>query len=207
MGSFAGSSCIYFQSCEHAGVRAYIDRIIQGLPETSGQIAFDIVETPAPNPCIVVIECNPRAASGIHLFSGTSRLALALTRPVPPVSDQPPLSVATAKPGAHRQLAPGMLIWKRTPADHSAKTALKVYLRHMKRLVCSRDVIFSAHDLLPSLMQPFLLTSYYDICRERKMGLPTMFQYDLTWEPRGEELAGVRRMFEREEMHEGGEVS
>lgn len=46
---------------------------------------------------------------------------------------------------------------------------------------CTRDVG-------PSLMQPFLLTSYYKICQERRMRLPEMFQWDLTWEPVGEEM-------------------
>lgn len=90
-------------------------------------------------------------------------------------------------------------MWKRTKGDDSCKTALKEYVRHMKRLICSRDVVFSGRDLLPSLMQPFLLTSYYEICRERKMNLPTMFQWDMVWEPVGKELKDVRRMFEEPE--------
>ena len=53
----------------------------------------------------------------------------------------------------------------------------------MKRLVSSRDVVFSKTDPMPSLMQPFLLTSYYEICRERKLGIAEMFQWDLCWEP------------------------
>lgn len=90
-------------------------------------------------------------------------------------------------------------MWRRTKAAHDCKTVLKEYVLHMKRLMCSRDVIFSRRDLLPSLMQPFLLTSYYEICRERKMTLPKMFQWDMIWEPKGEELEGVRRMFEEDE--------
>ncbi|KAF8533903.1 hypothetical protein BDD12DRAFT_809796 [Trichophaea hybrida] len=60
----------------------------------------------------------------------------------------------------------------------------KAYLLYMKRLVGSKDVVFSGRDLLPSLMQPFLLTSYYEICRERGLSLPDMFQWDLVWEPK-----------------------
>lgn len=66
----------------------------------------------------------------------------------------------------------------------------------------SRDVVFTTRDLLPVLMQPFLLTSYYKICQERKMKLPEMFQWDLTWEPQGEELAWARRLIEEEDEKE-----
>lgn len=75
----------------------------------------------------------------------------------------------------------------------------KRYVEHMKRIMTSRDVVFTTHDILPSLMQPFLLTSYYQICRERKLALPEMFQWDLTWEPKGEELEMVRRLIEEED--------
>jgi hypothetical protein len=62
-----------------------------------------------------------------------------------------------------------------------SERGIKAYLGHMGRLMGSKDVVFSKSDLLPSLMQPFLLTSYYEICRERKLGLPEMFQWDLVW--------------------------
>jgi hypothetical protein len=216
---FTGSSCVYFQAVEHPRIHALVDQIAQALPDLSGQLAFDLIETDETPSRLVAIECNPRATSGIYLFSGTSSLVHAITfgisnpptyfNPLPPSSSPDPSSSASsplsakftavsAKPGARRQLAPGMLMWKRTKEDHNHKNPLKEYLLHMKRLMCSRDVIFSGRDLLPSLMQPFLLTSYYEICRERKMKLPKMFQWDLLWEPKGEELESVRRMFEDE---------
>lgn len=173
------ASCVYFQSIEHAGIRAYVERIADALPGVNGQIAFDFIET---DNRLVAIECNPRATSGIHLWSGTPDLAYSFTRSSP----------AVAKPGARRQLFPGMLMWSKKSAGPGE------YLRHMKRLMGTRDVMFSRRDLLPSLMQPFLLTSYYEICREREMKLPTMFQWDLMWEPRREQLENVRRLLARE---------
>jgi hypothetical protein len=88
-----------------------------------------------------------------------------------------------------------MLMWKRSHADNHYKAVAIEYLNHMKRLIFSRDVMWSWMDLTPSLMQPFLLTSYYEICREKNLKLPTMFQHDYVWEPRGEHLAQVRQMF------------
>jgi len=37
---------------------------------------------------------------------------------------------------------------------------------------------------MPSLMQPFLVTSYYEICREKKVKMAVMFQDDFIWTPR-----------------------
>lgn len=93
---------------------------------------------------------------------------------------------------------PGMLMWA-----HKGQ-GVRAWAGHMKRLVGSRDVLFSARDVGPSLMQPFLLTSYYKICQERGMRLPEMFQWDLCWEPVGESLVGVRRRLEGWEGWEGG---
>lgn len=177
------ASCVYFQSIEHAEIRAYVERIADALPGVNGQITFDFIET---DNQLVAIECNPRATSGIHLWSGTPDLAYSFTRSSP----------AVAKPGARRQLLPGMLMWSKKSVGPGE------YLRHMKRLMGTRDVMFSRKDLLPSLMQPFLLTSYYEICRQRKMKLPTMFQWDLMWDPGREQLENVRRLLAREEREE-----
>lgn len=193
-----GSSCVYFKAMDHPQIRAYIDKLVKALPSNvSGQLAFDFIETENPHR-LVAIECNPRATSGIHLYSGTPMLANALTCHCSS-SSTCSSDIAVAKPGARRQLAPGMLMWKRTKSDRNAKTALKQYLRHMMRLVSSKDVIFSVKDIMPSLMQPFLLTSYYEICREKHLKLPTMFQWDLTWEPKGDDLRAIRRKMEEAE--------
>ena len=69
---------------------------------------------------------------------------------------------------------------------------LHAYLAHQKRLLSTKDVVFTSSDLLPTLMQPFLLTSYYEICRERKMRLADMYQWDVAWEPEGAWLERVR---------------
>ena len=124
-----GASCVYFQSIEHAGIRAYVERIADALSGVNGQIAFDFIET---DNRLVAIECNPRAMSGIHLWSGAPDLAYSFTRS----------SLAVAR----RQLIPGMLMWSKKSAGPGE------YLRHMKRLMGTGDVTFSGRDFLPSLM-------------------------------------------------------
>ncbi|EAU81578.2 carbamoylphosphate synthase large subunit [Coprinopsis cinerea okayama7 len=193
-----GSSCVYFESIEKESIRDYMGKLAAGLPGVSGQIALDLIELD--DGSLVAIECNPRATSGIHLYSGTAKLALALTCRCPvdePASDNLPDHVAPP-PRAKRKVAPGMLMWKPFPSDQKTWAIVGEYAGHMKRLVASRDVIWSWRDLLPSLMQPFLLTSYYEICREKGLKLPTMFQYDLVWEPKGDHLRRVRELFTEE---------
>jgi len=193
-----GSSCVYFESVEHSGIFDYVKRVAAALPGVSGQLAFDFVETTATGETpsrLAAIECNPRATAGIHLWSGTADLALALTcrsSMTTPHRCSPGVHTM-ARPGKKRQVAPGMLMWKPIKGE-SHKLAIKEYLAHMKRLLGSRDVVFSIRDIMPTLMQPFLLTSYYEICREQNLKLPTMFQHDLVWEPRGDYLRQVRRL-------------
>ena len=217
-----GSSCTYFQSVNHPRIKAYVDRIASALADVPGlgyQLAFDFIETD-PDPCdggsrrLVAIECNPRATSGIHLFNGTTKLAEVFASTVNLGSEQQ--AAVVTPPAKARQLAPGMLMWKpptsklpRTPSDAAIGKRIKMtvargyanvkqYMSHMRRLMGSKDVMFSKRDLAPSLMQPFLLTSYYELCRERKMKLPEMFQWDLTWEPCGEQVLRARRVVEDE---------
>ncbi|RPA74034.1 hypothetical protein BJ508DRAFT_230966 [Ascobolus immersus RN42] len=241
-----GSSCVYFESIQHTGILHYHEKIAERLPKgiNSCQIALDFIETETTNEesnetgtttktitekRLYAIECNPRATSGIHLFSGTTLLAdiIAgdLTPPdpnnkkgfrTPPKktkkysSSSPPSDgtsydasitndIVIPRPGASRQVAPGMLMYSRKKSDHG----FKQYLSHMKRLMSSKDVIFSLHDIAPSLMQPFLLTSYYEICRERQLKLPEMFQWDVTWEPKGETLRKAYALFEEDEAQKG----
>jgi hypothetical protein len=197
--SSPGSSCVYFKSIEKPEITEYVDKLAAGLPGVSGQIALDLVESERDGQ-LVAIECNPRATSGVHLYSRTTRLALVLTSHVPIDKPwtEPPQDHVKSPIHVKRKLAPGMLMWKRSTsgADKHWKTTLREYVNHMKRLVATRDVIWSWKDLTPSLMQPFLLTSYYEICRQKKLKLPTMFQHDLVWEPKGEHLQQTRRMFE-----------
>jgi hypothetical protein len=119
---------------------------------------------------LLTIECNPRATSGIHLWSRSPLLANVLTSGIrspyaPQAIDhaQPsiPLKLLIAKPDSGRQVGSGMLMW-----EHKNAT-FRRYMEHMKRLILAHDVVFSWTDICPVLMQPFLLTSYYEICRER----------------------------------------
>ncbi|CAM6104959.1 unnamed protein product [Calypogeia fissa] len=180
-----GSSCVYFESTEHKGIQNYVEKIAEGHPGVTGQVAFDFIETKEGR--LVAIECNPRATSGIHLYSGHKDLARCITEPSVGVDGEVVIPRNGSPP---RKIAPGMLMVPR-----KSHATMHEYLLHLKRLVRSRDVTFAAYDPLPSLMQPFLVTSYYKICQEKGgINIPTMFQMDLVWEPVGEHLEKVRTM-------------
>ncbi|KUM04699.1 hypothetical protein KIF53_19520 [Chromobacterium subtsugae] len=73
---------VWFEPTDPAPIRAFIERF---GAETgySGQVGFDFIET-ADGACHV-LECNPRATSGVHLFSDQpQQLVAALLDDIPP---------------------------------------------------------------------------------------------------------------------------
>jgi hypothetical protein len=183
-----GNSCVYFECVEHGAIYHYVSKLASALGRSfTGQLGFDFIETDSR---LAVIDCNPRATSGIHLFSGKRSLAKVFT------SNQNSNQPNTARPGRARQVAPGMLMAPR----HTAST-WRQYFKHMFHLMTTKDVMFRWIDLFPTLMQPFLLTSYYEICREKGgLSISDMFQWDFIWEPkvmRGKnKLASADRMLD-----------
>ncbi|EME89448.1 uncharacterized protein MYCFIDRAFT_210094 [Pseudocercospora fijiensis CIRAD86] len=179
-----GSSSVFFQQKFHPPVYEYIQRFISSLPPFSGQIAFDFIET---RDGLFAIECNPRATSGLHLWSQTPYLARAITGTLPKEEIERPIRPPRKMLGreSHFQVAAGMLMWEHKNAS------FKVWLSHMRRLVFTRDVIWKFRDPMPTIAQPFLLTEYYHACRKQGVQLPELFQQQLIWEPKGEEMERV----------------
>lgn len=175
-----GSSCVYFEAYSHPGVRKYVKRLAAGLFPLHGQIGLDFIET---EDRLVVIDCNPRATSGIHLWTGTPFLAWAMAGRPGAVSIHPPY----AKPGRgiKTEVIPGMFMW-----DHR-KVTLGRYLEHFWRLITAHDVIWNWMDCMPSLASPLLMLYYYILCRRHGLALPELFQWDLIWEPTDEQLEQI----------------
>jgi len=169
-----GSSCVYFKAIEHAKVKYFMEQFARAYNIT-GQLAFDFIETPEK---LMVLECNPRATSGIHLFKKTPFLAEAFTNPAAPRRD--------AIEGTTRQLVPGMLMW-----EHSNVSG-KQRMQHTKRVLKTRDVTFGKNDPIPALMQPFLYITYIKQCRAKDLKLKELFQWDMIWDPTQEELKRAR---------------
>ena len=69
------SSSYYFDPVEHPAIRDAIAAFVAGIGYT-GQISFDWIE--AADGSAAVLECNPRATSGLHLFPFDAALPAAL---------------------------------------------------------------------------------------------------------------------------------
>ncbi|KAL4932553.1 uncharacterized protein BDV17DRAFT_254670 [Aspergillus undulatus] len=179
-----GSSSVYFQSCPHPKIKEYVERLGKHLYPFHGQIGLDFVET---TDRLVTIDCNPRATSGIHLWSGTPELAGAFTTMDKEFTEPPRGKLGTE---IRREVVPGMLMW-----EHKDAT-MRRYLKHMWRLVRARDIVWDWVDVMPSLASPVLLTYYYILCHRHELELPDLFQWHLIWEPTKESLEYVRKLDE-----------
>ncbi|THC94569.1 hypothetical protein EYZ11_005968 [Aspergillus tanneri] len=124
-----GSSCVYFQACNHPKIKEYVERLAAQLFPIHGQISLDFIET---EDRLVTIDCNPRASSGSHLWSGTPFLAMVLIGRGTESFIEPPRTLLGL--AFERQVIPGMLMW-----EHKNFT-LKRFLKHVWRLVKTRDV-------------------------------------------------------------------
>ncbi|OJJ35959.1 hypothetical protein ASPWEDRAFT_41183 [Aspergillus wentii DTO 134E9] len=181
-----GSSCVYFEACSHPGIREYVERLAACLFPLHGQIGLDFVET---EDRLVTIDCNPRATSGIHLWTGTPYLARAMVGRLGAGSINPPF--INPDRGVKTQVLPGMLMWEHRRVN------MKRYLKHLWRLIRARDVIWKWTDFMPSLASPFLLSYYYKLCWRHHLTLPELFQWDLIWEPTDELLEKVGTLRQR----------
>ena len=71
----AGSASFWFEACDVPAIRQFVDTLATTLDYT-GQIAFDWIQSDDGR--VSVLECNPRAVSGVHLFHEDDDLPAAL---------------------------------------------------------------------------------------------------------------------------------
>jgi predicted ATP-grasp superfamily ATP-dependent carboligase len=143
------ASAIQFTSHEHPSVRNWVEQFVAAT-RFHGQIAFDFIVDA--KDVAYAIECNPRATSGIHLFSDQPALAQAFFRSPP--------SPLSPTPGISRMLAVPMLLHafpKAIAAGHA--------LNCLREIAKSRDVVFRGSDpgpaflLLPSFLEFALIAA------------------------------------------------
>ncbi len=130
---------ISFRPLAHAGLRAWVADFV-AAERFTGQLAFDFIE--APDGTLYPLECNPRATSGVHLFTPEDGLDRAL------LGHDPPADPIEPRPAAAAVLALAMWLYAlpavRTPAQAGAWLA---------RMGGARDAIFRWDDPLPFLSQ------------------------------------------------------
>jgi len=132
----------------------------------TGQIAFDFIQTPDGR--VYVLECNPRATSGIHLLASHPRFVEAFMNP----------SMECITPSESRtyMLASAMLVYGLPTAIRKNKL-----LEWFKTFLKSKDVIFRFKDPLPFLLQVRSILSYLKLVREKGMSPLEASTFDIEW--------------------------
>ncbi|MBA2369428.1 MAG: ATP-grasp domain-containing protein [Candidatus Protochlamydia sp.] len=161
-----GKGCIVFTSVDHNRILAWVQRLVKSLNYT-GQIAFDLIEKS--NHKIYAIECNPRATSGAHLFLPKDRLDRAFLNTTS--------ALIRPKNGTKKQLAVAMMLfgWRKNAIENNSS------LKFLKTLTSVRDVVFSAGDLLPIVVQPAVFVGIWLRSVKAKQNLLAYFMYDYEW--------------------------
>ena len=137
-----------------------VERLGAALHYT-GQLALDLLET---DDGLYLLECNPRATSGVHLLP-PEQLIGGLTDATQPLY--------VAPPGRSAQLALPLLASVRTrPAAWSA--VLTALLR-------DGDVIVDRRDPLPALMQLRMALRMARQARQQHLSLTAATTYDIEW--------------------------
>ncbi|NBF00897.1 ATP-grasp domain-containing protein [Pseudomonas sp. Fl5BN2] len=155
-------SGIYFHSCAPAPIRAFLEQFGQATGYT-GQVGFDFIEDQHGR--FHVLECNPRATSGVHLFDD-QRLQL-----VAALSTEAGTALqATLEP---RMIALAMLLLA------APQRALSRAFWHDYRQ--ARDVIVQDGDRGPLTAQVLSLAEIIGRALTRRCGLLAASTADIEW--------------------------
>ncbi len=134
---YAGTVAVCFERVDvSASVHAWIRKFCEGI-NYSGFIAFDFIVDAQGKAW--AIECNPRPTSGVHFLE---REALGRAMLAPASADSISLKPVQRMQWAYSTLTEAYASILRPPE----------FLRRMKRLFSSRDVVWSLRDPLPFLL-------------------------------------------------------
>ena len=165
-------SCIYFQSVTHPGLLAWMQTFVTAQQFT-GQIAFDIIETP--DKVLYPLECNPRAISAIHLFTPQDNLPRAFL--VPPSVVEPSQNPLVPAPDSPAAITLAMLLYGLPSA--LATQRFRLWLQSFAQ---SKDVIFRANDPLPVLHVIVVLFQFVRMSLQQKQSLQRVSTQDIEWD-------------------------
>ncbi|WP_339224401.1 ATP-grasp domain-containing protein [Paenibacillus sp. FSL H8-0332] len=159
---------VYFESLEHPAALEWVQRFAAATG-FSGQIGFDFIEPE--NGTLYPIECNPRATSGIHLFSSEDGLTEAL-------------------------LNPGLLVQSGTIiVPRSARTAMLTLpmlgcglkpgtggLRSWRQaLLGAADVVYRKDDRRPAREQFRIVYAAWKTSRRHRISITEALTEDIEW--------------------------
>lgn len=159
------ASTIRFEPHRDPAVLRWVERFVAAESFT-GQIAFDFIVRP--DGTVMPLECNPRATSGVHLFSDQTALAQAFLEPHGDLLT-PELSSAS-------MLALPMLLYGLPRAFE--RDELRTF---MHDFAVSRDVVFRRDDPLPALAQGLAVFELIALSLKHKRGLLSASTADIEY--------------------------
>jgi hypothetical protein len=166
----SGSSSFYFDPIEVPLIREFVERFVRKIQYT-GQISFDWIE--CGDESFAVLECNPRAISGVHLFAPTDALPAAFAGTVS-------ASVEPSEAGA-RMVAAVMLTAGLVTAVRERRLAK--WWSDFKR---ARDVLTEPGDSRPLSGNAVDMVSHALRAGRRRCSLREATTWDIEWD--GESL-------------------
>jgi hypothetical protein len=166
------SSSYYFEEAQDPFIQGYVGALVDKIRFT-GQISFDWIRDPSGQ--VSVLECNPRAISGVHLFSDADAVPDAMRGSVG--------NVLVPTFGTPRMLAPVMLAAGLPLALRTGK--LGRWLNDWRR---AKDVLSVAGDRMPLLGAARDMASFAAIAARARSSMREASTRDIEWD--GEDLAG-----------------
>lgn len=156
-------SAISFRHEEKPSVYRWVKRLVKRYSYT-GQIAFDFIESVGDGKDYP-LECNPRATSGIHLFTDQSL--------VEAMADRNPSPVVIPAPDTKAMLGLPLILygWKQGKP-----------WQWMKTIATYRDVVFDWRDPGPCLGQGLSLLHLWRTARRQQIPLLKLTTQDIEWE-------------------------
>ncbi len=153
-------SGVQFESIDGAATLAIVQRLGAALSYT-GQLSLDFIQA---EDRLYLLECNPRATSGVHLIDSNALIG-GLTD-----SRQP----TWAEPAGRR----GQLTLALLASGFTQPHGWPALLRDLARV---RDVIFERADPMPALAQLRAALSFAAISRRERIGLVAAMTDDIEW--------------------------
>jgi hypothetical protein len=166
------SSSYYFEAAQNPAIQLFVGQFVAKIRFT-GQISFDWIRGDSGQ--VSVLECNPRAISGVHLFSDLD--------PVPAAMTGCSSSLIVSTSATPRMLAPVMLA-----AGLPFALRMGVLGRWLEDWHRAKDVLSVAGDRKPLLGAVLDLASFASIAARCRSSMREASTRDIEWD--GEDLAG-----------------
>jgi predicted ATP-grasp superfamily ATP-dependent carboligase len=162
----SGSSSYYFDAVSVPAVQGFVEKIIAKIGFT-GQISFDWIQEADGNLC--VLECNPRAISGLHLFS--------VEDPLPGLMYEDKAATVVLQGVAPRMVGAVMLGVGLPTAMRAGR--LQSWYNDWRR---ATDVIAPSHDRKPALGALADLCSFAGLALQSRSSLRAATTRDIEWD-------------------------